>query len=55
MDFIPWAWGINGCASVVSPVMASIVSVEFGFRIVILMAVLFYGFAAFGAYLIKNK
>jgi hypothetical protein len=28
---IPWAWGINGCASVISAVGAPLVAVEFGY------------------------
>lgn len=43
---VPWAWGINGCASVLATVLASIVAIHFGFRIVVLLAVAFYGLAA---------
>mgnify|MGYP005846424167 CR=1 FL=1 len=43
---VPWAWGINGCASVLATVTASIVAIHFGFRIVVLFAVAFYGLAA---------
>jgi spermidine synthase len=39
---IPWAWAINGCASVVSAVLA----MHFGFTAVILIAATFYCFAA---------
>ncbi len=38
----PWAWGINGFASVVATVVATIVSVEFGFNFVFYSAALFY-------------
>ncbi len=34
--YIPWAWGINGCASVISAVLASILAIHFGFNLVIL-------------------
>jgi len=44
--FIPWAWGINGCASVVSAVMASLLAIQFGFTVVILSALLLYLVAA---------
>jgi SAM-dependent methyltransferase len=40
--FIPWAWGINGCASVVSAVMASLLAIQFGFTVVIISALLLY-------------
>jgi len=44
--FIPWAWGINGCASVVSAVMASLLAIQFGFTVVIISALLLYLTAA---------
>jgi hypothetical protein len=39
---VPWAWGINGCASVISTVLATILAVEMGFTSVLLCAVLGY-------------
>lgn len=39
---IPWAWGINGCVSVISTALATIVAVETGFTWVMLMAALAY-------------
>ncbi len=44
--WIPWAWGINGCASVVGTVMATLLAVHFGFTVVILLALSLYGVAA---------
>jgi hypothetical protein len=44
--FVPWAWGINGCASVVSAVLASLLSIQFGFTVVIISALLLYVAAA---------
>jgi hypothetical protein len=44
--FIPWAWGINGCASVVSAVMASLLAIQFGFTVVLISALLLYLMAA---------
>jgi hypothetical protein len=41
-----WAWGINGCVSVVSTGLATIVVVEFGFSAVMLCACAAYGVAA---------
>ena len=42
--YIPWVWGVNGCASVISAVLASIVAIHFGFTIVILIAISLYYF-----------
>jgi hypothetical protein len=43
---IPWAWGINGCASVLSAVLATLLAIQFGFNAVILLSVLLYLLAA---------
>ncbi|MEE9169928.1 MAG: spermidine synthase-like protein [bacterium] len=40
---VPWAWGINGCVSVISAVLAMIVAVELGFLWVMVFAALAYG------------
>jgi hypothetical protein len=40
---IPWAWGINGCFSVISTALATIIAVEAGFTAVMLCAALAYG------------
>ena len=42
---IPWAWGINGCVSVFSTALATIIAVEMGFTWVMLLAALAYSFA----------
>jgi hypothetical protein len=39
---IPWAWGVNGCTSVISTALATIISVELGFNWVLLLAALAY-------------
>ncbi len=39
---VPWAWGINGCASVISASLASILAVEFGFTLVLLLSAMVY-------------
>lgn len=36
-DWIPWAWAVNGCASVVASVLASILSLSYGFSPVLLL------------------
>jgi hypothetical protein len=45
-DFVPWAWGINGFASVVSAVLATLLAIHFGFTIVIVIAMIIYIAAA---------
>ncbi|MCP4299446.1 MAG: SAM-dependent methyltransferase [Gammaproteobacteria bacterium] len=45
-DFIPWAWGINGFASVMSAVLATLLAIEFGFTFVIMLALVLYLIAA---------
>jgi hypothetical protein len=40
---VAWPWGINGCVSVISAVLATIISVEAGFVTVLLLAALGYG------------
>jgi membrane protein implicated in regulation of membrane protease activity len=39
---VPWAWGINGCASVVSAALATLIAVDFGFRAVLVLALALY-------------
>jgi hypothetical protein len=39
---VPWAWGINGCASLISAVLATLLAIHFGFSVVIGVAVLLY-------------
>jgi hypothetical protein len=45
-DFIPWAWGINGFASVMSAALATLLAIEFGFTVVVLLALGLYASAA---------
>jgi spermidine synthase len=42
--YIPWAWGVNGCASVISAVLASILAIHFGFTMVVIIAIILYFF-----------
>jgi len=39
---VPWAWGINGCASVLSASLATLLAVDFGFRSVLLLGIALY-------------
>ena len=45
-DLVPWAWGINGCASVTSAVLATLLTMRFGARAVVLIAAALYLLAA---------
>jgi spermidine synthase len=42
-EFIPWAWGINGFASVIGAALATLFAIQFGFTLVLLAALVFYG------------
>ncbi len=43
---VPWAWAVNGCASVLSAILATLLAISFGTRAVVLLAVLLYLLAA---------
>jgi SAM-dependent methyltransferase len=45
-DMIPWAWGINGCTSVLGTILATLLAVHWGFTAVVGLAVGLYGLAA---------
>jgi hypothetical protein len=45
-SWIPWAWGINGSASVVSAILATLVAIHIGFVFVVVAAVVLYLLAA---------
>jgi len=51
---IPWAWGINGCLSVISTSLATLIAIESGFRMVLFIASFTYLLAAF-AFSIGSK
>lgn len=44
---VPWAWGINGFASVLSAIFATGLAIHFGFHVVVICAMGLYGMAAF--------
>jgi hypothetical protein len=41
-SLIPWAWAINGCFSVLSPVTAFLIAISHGFKTVLLLGTLCY-------------
>jgi hypothetical protein len=42
---VPWAWGVNGCCSVLGAGLASVVAMDFGFRAVLMIAAILYAVA----------
>jgi hypothetical protein len=46
---IPWAWGINACASVIAAILATLLAIHLGFNAVVILAVVLY-LAAAAAY-----
>jgi spermidine synthase len=45
-ELVPWAWAVNGCASVIAAVLATLLAVHFGFSTVVLSSLVLYGIAA---------
>lgn len=43
---VPWAWGINGCASVTGAVLATLLAIHVGFTAVVALALVLYAVAA---------
>jgi hypothetical protein len=41
-QLVPWAWGVNGCASVLSAVLAMMLAIHFGFTAVVAIAAALY-------------
>jgi len=52
---VPWAWGINGCVSVISATLAAIIAIEMGFMVVLLFAALAYGIAFLSNFFISIR
>lgn len=42
-QLVPWSWAINGCASVISTALATVIAVEVGFKWVTILAAVAYG------------
>ena len=41
-ELVPWAWGVNGCFSVLSAVLATLLAIHFGFSVVVVLAAVLY-------------
>jgi len=46
-SLVPWAWGINGCTSVIGAVLGKLISLSVGLRMTMLIAALLYGVSVF--------
>jgi hypothetical protein len=44
-ELTPWVWAVNGCASVISAVLAAIIALTWGFSVVLWCAAVAYGLA----------
>jgi spermidine synthase len=51
---IPWAWGINGCASVLGSILSVIIAMTFGFSTVLVLSVLVYQVALVSILTLKH-
>ena len=53
---VPWAWGVNGCLSVVSAACATLIAVETGYsRLLLLAAAAYLWVAIFGLKGVRGK
>jgi hypothetical protein len=43
--WVPWAWAVNGCASVIASVLAAILALSYGFSLVMVCGAAAYGIA----------
>ena len=48
-DLVPWAWGLNGAASVLGSVLAMALALNLGFQLTFTFGLLFYGAALWAA------
>ncbi len=56
LDWIPLAWAVNGCISVIASVLAAILSLSYGFSIVLLLGMGAYaGAAAIYIHIMENQ
>ncbi len=54
-EAVPWAWGINGCLSVVGGSLATLIAILAGFNVVLLAAALAYVLAGLSARNLSQK
>ena len=51
---IPWAWGINGCVSVISGSLAALLAVEAGLSTVTLVSAIFYAVSMLSMFFFRS-
>lgn len=51
---IPWAWVLNGCCSVLAPVLAILLATLAGFTVVLALGAAAYGLAGVNLYLVRR-
>jgi len=54
-EAVPWAWGINDCLSVVSASLATILAIEVGFSVLMLLAATAYFITLASCFLVKAQ
>ena len=54
-SLITWAWAVNGCLSVISPILAVMLAISAGFKIVLISGVMVYLFAFLSLKLMKYE
>jgi hypothetical protein len=54
-DSIAWAWSINGCASIISTALATLIALEVGFRTVSLLAAFAYAVTLIGTVALLSR
>lgn len=52
---VPWAWGINGCMSVISAALAILLAAEVGLSAVIMLAAIAYAISMLSMFLLKGS
>ncbi|QED37591.1 hypothetical protein FK178_07560 [Antarcticibacterium arcticum] len=52
---VPWAWGVNGCLSVVSASLATILAIEVGFSMLMLLASAAYLITLASSFLVRKR
>ena len=52
---IPWVWGINGCASVIAAILATLLAIHLGQTVVLVLALLLYATAVWSMQAMKDE
>jgi len=52
---VPWAWGVNGCMSVLGATLATFTAIHFGFQVLVTLAVALYLVAATALAMLYRK